>query len=647
MSKPGPSRDTGSRPKIPPLPPKRATPPPRPAPSAGPPQNEVPSGFCLGEFIVQARIDGSGPSSLFRVRHKSTATNALAVVHAKPAGFSKESAQIVRTAYSRLCQFSHPNMARVLDIGMIGQQNIYVVRQLVPGTPLIDHVRSQDWGRSLRALSFLVDRLRPMAAALDAAHRAGIFHGAIHSDSIVLGSNDVPCLTGLSPLAALQDAYVTHVMAQPENWPYLAHEQWSIHAFSAQTDQFALARLICMALGAYSQDRFATRESSRDLASQPAERPVLWLDQGANSVLSCALDPSSQRRFPTCTEFIEELARVPSCAAASTCQVVPVATPIKLENGETYSMVVELYSENPICEEGGAPSATGVATPPPPPGAASSTQEQSATPPIQASATSTQQATGMAKPAATGRLNPRDLLRHRLAIPILVIAFLVIAPMAKRYFPSPQASSASMSPAMVHNDQGMDYFNMGQYDQAIAQYSVAINIDPTLALPYANRGIAYLHKGDTDRAFEDLNEAIRVDRSCAVAYMGRSEAYGALKEWSKAIADCNKAIRLAPDDAGAYINRGLAHTEEGDLDDAVSDLTTAIRLSPDSALAYNNRGYAYFLQGEVDQAIEDYTIAIGLSPDLAMALANRAEAYRKKGMTDEANADLERARYLQ
>jgi tetratricopeptide (TPR) repeat protein len=55
------------------------------------------------------------------------------------------------------------------------------------------------------------------------------------------------------------------------------------------------------------------------------------------------------------------------------------------------------------------------------------------------------------------------------------------------------------------------YLSQRQSEQAIADYSYAIGLDPRNALAYAGRALAYFHKGDRDHAVLDYRFANRFD----------------------------------------------------------------------------------------------------------------------------------------
>ena len=59
--------------------------------------------------------------------------------------------------------------------------------------------------------------------------------------------------------------------------------------------------------------------------------------------------------------------------------------------------------------------------------------------------------------------------------------------------------------AVAFYNSGIDYFHQGQFDQAIAEYSKALEINPRYANAYIYRGAAYDIKGQYDQAIANIN----------------------------------------------------------------------------------------------------------------------------------------------
>jgi tetratricopeptide (TPR) repeat protein len=83
---------------------------------------------------------------------------------------------------------------------------------------------------------------------------------------------------------------------------------------------------------------------------------------------------------------------------------------------------------------------------------------------------------------------------------ILVILAIVVSACAT---PEPRVHSN----AGAYNNRGVTYVLIGQYDQAISDYTKAIEINPEFARAYNNRGVAYYFKGEYKKAWVDVSKA--------------------------------------------------------------------------------------------------------------------------------------------
>jgi tetratricopeptide (TPR) repeat protein len=101
-----------------------------------------------------------------------------------------------------------------------------------------------------------------------------------------------------------------------------------------------------------------------------------------------------------------------------------------------------------------------------------------------------------------------------------------------------------------------------------------------LAADFANRGFAYFDMGDLDHAVADYTRAIQLDPKFAQAYSGRCAVQIKKGDLALAIDDCNQAIVLDPKLAIAYNNRGLAKQAQGDTAGAAADTARAQQLDP-------------------------------------------------------------------
>jgi tetratricopeptide (TPR) repeat protein len=102
-----------------------------------------------------------------------------------------------------------------------------------------------------------------------------------------------------------------------------------------------------------------------------------------------------------------------------------------------------------------------------------------------------------------------------------------------------------------HLQKASEYIRKDMWDEAIAECSKAIEINPRDAEAYNRRGIAYANKGDTDKAITDYTKAIEIDPKLDLAYANRAGAYDKIGEHGKSLQDRAKAReleKLAPKD---------------------------------------------------------------------------------------------------
>ena len=100
--------------------------------------------------------------------------------------------------------------------------------------------------------------------------------------------------------------------------------------------------------------------------------------------------------------------------------------------------------------------------------------------------------------------------------------------------------------------RGVEYGDQGQYDQAIAEFTKCLQVDPRFDLAHYNRGIAYARRGQPDLAIVDFTKFIEIGLSSSLLFRAlhsRGVAYTQKGQYDKALADFEKALKLNPQDA--------------------------------------------------------------------------------------------------
>lgn len=125
--------------------------------------------------------------------------------------------------------------------------------------------------------------------------------------------------------------------------------------------------------------------------------------------------------------------------------------------------------------------------------------------------------------------------------------------------------------------------------------------------------------GNHDDAIADFSEALQRNPDNAVFYNNRGTTYHKIGKYKLAIADYDRALNLNPEFAMTFNNRGNAYHQTGQHDRAIPDFNRAIQLDQKIVAVYNNRGMVFENKGQLENAIEDYSKAIQLNPNYAKA----------------------------
>ena len=206
------------------------------------------------------------------------------------------------------------------------------------------------------------------------------------------------------------------------------------------------------------------------------------------------------------------------------------------------------------------------------------------------------------------------------------------------------------------------------YNQAVKDFSRALEINPNYVDALINRGSALARLGRFNNALMDFNHALKFEKYDAEIYNRRGEIYLQNNMHDQAIKDFTSALVLDPMYSYAYLNRGRAYSGKGMPEEAMRDFKEAIRSDLEStpanladhvspggynaeeesanmqkAAAFNEQGLADLKNEKYEEAVKNFTRAVSLSSGDAEGYANRGQAYIKLFQPDKAMADLNQA----
>ena len=191
------------------------------------------------------------------------------------------------------------------------------------------------------------------------------------------------------------------------------------------------------------------------------------------------------------------------------------------------------------------------------------------------------------------------------------------------------------------------------YDDALAAYTLALELAPDYALALGGRGDAFRLLGRNAEALADLTRAIELHPNFSAAYICRARTHYALGRYAEALADYDRFDEIGFTGTGSGYAPVIDSEHRGDIcrllgryDEALACFGQALDYRPDDAVALSGRGDTLRLLARHAEALTDLTRAIELDPGLPGAHASRGAVYQALGQDEEARADLARAAEL-
>jgi Flp pilus assembly protein TadD len=191
---------------------------------------------------------------------------------------------------------------------------------------------------------------------------------------------------------------------------------------------------------------------------------------------------------------------------------------------------------------------------------------------------------------------------------------------------------AAGSTARDHLIEGRTLLSLGRINEAIAELSLAVSLDPKLNEAHNLLGVAYDRKGMSERARDSYERAVRADGDDAQTLNNLGYSLYLNGNYRAAVDRLKRAAKLAPTDERILNNLALAQCRLGKYKDALKSFARAGgefkgRINTASMLERAGRDA---------EAIEQYEAARRLQPGSAVALRRLADLYQRYGRTNEA-----------
>jgi len=162
----------------------------------------------------------------------------------------------------------------------------------------------------------------------------------------------------------------------------------------------------------------------------------------------------------------------------------------------------------------------------------------------------------------------------------------------------------------IHHNIGVLYHKMEDYDKAIEEYELALEINPELHLSYFNLALTYFKKGLMDEVIVNIEKSLSLKD---LPLQLESEIRPSKQEYLEAINFDKFNNPLV------YTNLGILYSEYGLYDAAERAFELAMEFDPYSADSYYNLGVLYWQKGDLKQSSKFWRKTLKLNSNHILA----------------------------
>jgi tetratricopeptide (TPR) repeat protein len=204
-----------------------------------------------------------------------------------------------------------------------------------------------------------------------------------------------------------------------------------------------------------------------------------------------------------------------------------------------------------------------------------------------------------------------------------------------------QAIELEPSP-FFYNERGILYTVLQQHDLALADYATAIERSAgKLADPFINRTVALRGLGRYEDALADYTSALAIDPDDFDAYRGRGSIYVEMENYEAALADLHRSLELAPRQVTTHYGLGLAYFGMGRYQEALQHYQQAIDIDRTYTDAHIN--YAMTHAALYDYTPQAVAEAVARLEQVNTVQPDDPAVYRSAGMLYYKIHDMEQA----
>ena len=193
------------------------------------------------------------------------------------------------------------------------------------------------------------------------------------------------------------------------------------------------------------------------------------------------------------------------------------------------------------------------------------------------------------------------------------------------------------------NNLGTLQFNRGNFDDAQASYTRALDCRPDFTDARLNRANAAFRLREWYSALSDLDEVDKVKPDTVATLHLRGLIYTGMQHYAQAARIFKELLARNTGDSDALVNLGIVLYYEEKLDTAEAVILNSIALKSDEPNSYNTLALIEIERGNFDKAMDWVEMALELRPGDPYFLNNRGYIYLMTNRLPEAVKDIDQS----
>ncbi|MCP4134662.1 MAG: tetratricopeptide repeat protein [bacterium] len=187
---------------------------------------------------------------------------------------------------------------------------------------------------------------------------------------------------------------------------------------------------------------------------------------------------------------------------------------------------------------------------------------------------------------------------------------------------------------------GNIYFNRAQYDNAIKEYTIALELSPGNPSVLYNKGSSLLKKGDELSGIDYLRKAAEASKIGDIAHSAYSRLgllFMEKKNYDLAEQYLRKAILIDPRNAVYRYNLGITYLRQEKTAKALKEFEEAEKIGDMDTRILENIGQAYYSMNSYDRSLGVYNQILETNKRNVRILSKVGDIYYEKGELDKAH----------